>query len=188
MKGFDENTMQQEIVLKNCFDCLVKLGLEHTTIRNLCQATGLKVSSIYYRFSNKDEIILEATVWGFKDITRSICWSVFRKTDNFKELFDGLFWEIERNKRQLKFIYQVAGSPIYGDLLRRRAKGMDTVYESFTTKLAEEVGCTDSELLPYVRLFVSVVREYVLWDDTELVKKNLQFIYSRALRLCCSHK
>ena len=98
-------------------------------------------------------------------------------------MFDGLFDEIERNKKQLKFIYQVAGSPRYGELLRQRAKGLDTLYASFTTKLAEEIGCTADDLLPYVRLFVSVVREYALWDDKELVEKNLQFIYSRALRL-----
>ena len=183
MKIFEESTMQQEIVLKNCFDCFVELGLEHATIRNLCQATGLKASSIYYRFANKEEIILEATVWGFKNVTRSICWSVLQKTEDFRELFDGLFDEIERNKKQLKFIYQVAGSPRYGGLLRQRAKGLDTLYASFTTKLAEEIGCTADDLLPYVRLFVSVVREYALWDDKELVEKNLQFIYSRALRL-----
>ncbi len=183
MNFFEDNTTQEEIILKKCFDCLVDIGLEHATIRTLCQATGLKATSIYYRFSNKEEIVLEATVWGFKNVTRSICWSVIQKTERFKELFDGLFEKIEANKKQLKFIYQVAGSPRYGELLRARAKGLDTLYASFTTKLAEEIGCADADLLPYVRLFVSVVREYVLWDDKELVEKNLQFIYSRALRL-----
>ena len=75
MKVFEESTMQQEMILKNCFDCFVELGLEHATIRNLCYATGLKASSIYYRFANKEVIILKATVWGFKNVTRSICWS-----------------------------------------------------------------------------------------------------------------
>ena len=98
-------------------------------------------------------------------------------------MFDGLFDEIERNKKQLKFIYQVAGSPRYGGLLRQLAKELDILYASFTTELAEEIGCTADDLLPYVRLFVSVVREYALQDDKELVEKNLQFIYSRALRL-----
>ena len=184
MKFLEDNSLQQEIVLKNCFDCLVDLGLEHASIRNLCRATGLKTSSIYYRFSSKEELVLEATVWGFKDVTRSLFWSVHRKTRSFEELFDGLFQEIAKNKKQLKFIYQVAGSPRYGELLRERAKGLDSLYAGFTTKLAEEIGCDAEALLPYVRLFVSAVREYVLWDDMELVEKNLQFIYSRSLELC----
>lgn len=175
--------MQQEVILKNCFDCLVEMGLEHVTIRNLSQATGLKTSSLYYRFSDKEEIVLEATAWGYRDVIRSVCWAVVQKIGDFKELFDGLFNEIDKYKKQLKFIYQVAGSPRYGDLLRQRAKGLDSLYATFTEKIAAGFGCDQAEMSPYVRLFVSVVREYVLWDDKELVEKNLQFIYIEALRL-----
>lgn len=183
MEILEENTLQQEIILKNCFDCLVELGLERTTVRDFCRATGLKASSIYYRFSNKSEIVIEAATWGLKNIVRSMCWSAFRKTDDFEELFDGLFEEIETSKKQLKIIYQVIGSPQYGDSLRRRAKGLDVLYLKFTTELAKKFECDSAELLPYVRLFVSVVREYALWDDKELIETNLRFIYSRALRL-----
>lgn len=183
MEILEENTLQQEIVLKNCFDCLVELGLERTTVRDICRTTGLKASSIYYRFSNKSEIVIEATAWGLKNIVRTMCWSAFRSTGNFEELFDGLFEEIEMSKKQLKTIYQVAGSPQYGDLLRRRAKGLDALYLNFAAELAKKFGCDSTELLPYVRLFVSVVREYALWDDKELVETNLRFVYSQVLKL-----
>ena len=183
MELYESGTLEQEVLLNNCFDCLVDMGLESATMRSLCEATGLTASSIYYRFANKDELVMEATVWGFRSVARSICWSLLEKTETFQELFDGIYQEVSKNKKQLKLIYQVAGSPKYGAILRNRAKGLDTVYAGFTARLAEKIGCDADALLPYVRLFVATVREYVLWDDEALAEKNLQFLYSRALEL-----
>lgn len=68
MRQAAENRFNREETLGKCFECLVSSGLENTSIRNFSLATGLNSSSLYYWFRDKDEIVLEATLFGLKSI------------------------------------------------------------------------------------------------------------------------
>ena len=57
------DTLQKEEMLSKCFNYFVEYGLEGVTMRNLCDQTGIAVSSAYYWFGNKDNMLIQATEW-----------------------------------------------------------------------------------------------------------------------------
>lgn len=106
--------IQDEQVLKKCFDCLVLFGLERASMRDFCEATKLSTSSLYYRFENKDEIVLESAFFGLTNITKELFWAAVVKIKNYSELFDSILDNVDLRKARIRLIYQIATSPKYG--------------------------------------------------------------------------
>jgi len=67
----DKEEMQKDLLLEQCFNCLVSTGLEGVSIREFQNATGMTASSLYYWFSDKDEIVLDAVGFGINKIVIS---------------------------------------------------------------------------------------------------------------------
>lgn len=53
-------------LLDSSFMFLANHGLENASVRNLCDATGLAVSSIYYWFQDKEDMICECAAYGLE--------------------------------------------------------------------------------------------------------------------------
>lgn len=166
-----------DVVLKKCFDCLVNLGLEQTSMRDFCNATKLSTSSLYYRFKNKDEIILEAAYFGLTNITKELFWVAAVKISNYRELFESIVGNVELRITRIRLIYQIATSPKYGDEFRKKTLHISDVYATYTQMISEHLGCSYKELKPYVDLFVASIREYVVWEDRERLSQELMHIY-----------
>lgn len=60
--------IDEEGILDSTLNYLVKHGLENITIRELCKGTGIAQSSIYYRFSGKQDLICEVTEYGLREM------------------------------------------------------------------------------------------------------------------------
>ena len=61
-KPTERENVQKDNVLKKCFECLIETGIEGASIKDFSNATGMTASSLYYWFTDKDEIVLDATV------------------------------------------------------------------------------------------------------------------------------
>ena len=72
MHNFYEKESKRDSILKACFYCLVKTGLEKTSMRDLCEASDTFSSSLYYMFENKDKIVLNATEYGLNIVVNSL--------------------------------------------------------------------------------------------------------------------
>ena len=96
--------IQEEQVLKKCFNCLVSYGLERTSMRDFCEATGLSTSSLYYRFENKDEIVIESAYLGLTNITKELFWVATVKIQNYTELFESILANVELRKARIRLI------------------------------------------------------------------------------------
>ncbi len=169
----------EDHILKKMFDCLVTHGLERTSIRDLCDCTGLSTSSIYYRFNNRDEMVLESAYFGLINITKELFWAAVIKINNFSELFQVILSNVESRKRHIRFIYQVAASPRYGDSFRKKTLHISEIYKSYIEMLANQLDCEEQRLEPYVNLFIAVIREYVLWENKLHTENELHYIYDQ---------
>lgn len=176
-------TMNREEVLSSCFSCLVDMGLEHATMRAFVKATGMTSSSLYYRFKDKNQIVLESAYYGLKIITQSLFLVAVNNLDDFESLFDVFFVESEKYKPSIKLIYQVANSPVYGDQLRELSKQLIPMYKKITVLIAEKLNCATENLEPFVDLFISCIREYMVWGNSDVTKRSLKFLYDGAMRL-----
>ena len=110
--------IDEDGILDSTFNYLVKHGLENITIRELCKGTGIAQGSIYYWFSNKHDLICEATEYGLIKVVDKIFLYVFSNMENLRKFFDECLSEIDKYKNELRFIYQMAASPVYGVKVR----------------------------------------------------------------------
>ena len=160
------------------FPCLVKLGLENVSIRELCKGTGIVQGTLYYWFNDKTSIVCEATEWGLKKVTDEIFDYVFASLDDLRGFFSNCIDEISKYKKELCFVYQLAASPVYGEKMRADGKELNFIYDKYIHRLSERLNCDEQTLRPLVYLFISAVLNYVIWDEREKVQTQLEFIYS----------
>ena len=180
MDGASGKEKIEDSVLRAIFSCMVELGIENVSIRNLREATGLNASSLYYRFSDKDEMVLQAAAYGFLEVTNELFWIAAEKIRS-PELVEIFADNLDARKRRLKFLYQIALSPQYGEAFRSRVRSTDRVIEKYNGELAAVVGRREEELLIYTELFVSAVRDYVIWEDRPRLVEKLNYLYAQAI-------
>ncbi len=133
-----------ETTLKIIFGCLVRNGVENTTMRSICNATGLTASSLYYRFKDKDEIILEASCYGLNSVTKELFWVVTEKINNFQVLI-AFLKNVDTRKQSIKLIYQVLSSPKYGEKFRKMTHSTPMVIYKYTGMLSEKLNCSTED-------------------------------------------
>lgn len=160
------------------FPYLVERGLENITIREVCRGTGIVQGTLYYWFKDKTGIVCEAAQYGLKTFTDEIFEYVFASLNDLKGFFANCLDEISKYKKELRFIYQLAASPVYGEKIRKTGKDFNFIYDKYTHRLSLLLDCDEQTLKPLVYLFISAVLDYVIWDEKEKSQLELNFIYS----------
>lgn len=160
------------------FPYLVERGLENITIREVCRGTGIVQGTLYYWFKDKTGIVCEAAQYGLKTVTDEIFEYVFASLNDVKGFFANCLDEISKYKKELRFIYQLAASPVYGEKIRKTGKDFNFIYDKYTHRLSLLLDCDEQTLKPPVYLFISAVLDYVIWDEKEKSQLELNFIYS----------
>lgn len=178
MKEATYQKMDKNEVLDKIFSFLVRSGLENISIRDLCRGTGIVQGSLYYWFSDKTSIICEATEYGLKKVTDEIFAYVFDNIDDLPTFFSECIGRISKYRNALRFIYQMAASPVYGTKIRSDGKYFKNMYDSYAVRLAEIMGCELEKLRPLVYLFISAICDYAIWADEQNTQTELDFIYS----------
>lgn len=169
----DKNELSEKIV-----PYLVKHGLENITIREMCRGTGIVQGTLYYWFGDKTSIVCEATQYGLKTVTDEIFKYVFASLNDLKVFFANCLDYVSKYKKELRFIYQLAASPVYGDKIRKTGKDFNFIYDKYTHRLSQLLDCNAQLLKPLVYLFISAVLDYMIWDEKEKSQMQLDFIYS----------
>lgn len=173
MRNPSEREIKKEVVLQQCFECLTEKGIESITIKDFSTATGMAMSSIYYWFEDKDEIVLDAVEWGLRENVDKIFNFAFSYSPDLKDVCDGILKIAQDKKREFRLIFQVATSPQYGDKIREFAKHLEHVYKRYTEQLSKELNVSFDELYPYINMSVSSFVDCVIWDDWEKLKLEL---------------
>ena len=171
-------TTDKSELSEKVFPYLVKRGLENITIRELCKGTGIVQGTLYYWFNDKTTIVCEATEWGLTKVTNQIFEYVFASLNDLRNFFSNCLDEVSKYKKELRFIYQLAASPVYGEKIRADGKKLNFIYDKYTHRLSLILNCDEQLLKPLVYLFISAVLDYAIWDEKEKSQIQLEFIYS----------
>ena len=175
---FDKNK-----ILSKCFYCLVEKGLEKTTTRDICSATGLQSSSLYYWFKNKDEIIVDATLWGMNHIVDELFTAAYSHLRDLNVLFAEFPKEALKFKFELKFIYQVVTSPQYGSSLREISAQLPMAYDSYSKVLANQLGCKYDDIRPIVYMFIAITVDFIVWEDDTKAEMQFEYLHAQLSKL-----
>ena len=74
---------------------------------------------------------------------------------------------------------QITTSPIYGERMRGRSREFREFYKQFNSKIAETFGCTELQANVFIYSIISIVIDYVVWDDKDIAQMLLDNLHDR---------
>jgi len=163
-------------MLEASFNYLCKNGLENVSIRELCKDTGISMGSIYYWFDGKEELILDAAEYGLNKVVGEIFDYAIKNMFDFGNDIDIFLSHLLKYKKPLRFVYQLASSPQYGDKIREKSVSWSDLYDRYESELSSTERCEMKDLRPIIYLYLSSVVDYVVWEDHESIKVRLEYV------------
>ncbi len=163
-------------ILDKCFDYLVIKGLEQSSVKNLCEETGISSGSIYYWFKDRDEMILDVTKYGLGKVIDEMFNYALLNSDDMMFLLNKFSEEVMKFKKELRLIYQVVMSEKYGEEMRLKSDILRMNYDVYGHKLSDKMNIPYETLKPYVYMFISSILNYVVWEDDELMQTEFECI------------
>ncbi len=173
----------KEKLVTTAFEYLVENGLENSSIRDLCKAIGISTGSMYYWFDGKESIYTSAVKYGINKVSSGLFQYAFDTMHSPRRFFKGYLSEIDKYKKEFRLIIQVASSPVYGEIVRTSSLSFKAVYEKYIDKLSEIIGCTPTELAPVIYSLISILTDYVIWEDKEVSVMQVEFLYESLDRI-----
>lgn len=100
MGTFDNKntTTKRQIILHAAIECFSTIGLQQTSIKDICDRSGLRSGSIYYYFKSKDDIIEAAFLIGLDNVLERI--EHMLEGDNIIESITKIHREAESIRRK----------------------------------------------------------------------------------------
>jgi len=164
-------------ILALSFKYMTEHGLENTSIRDLAQGTGMSLGSIYYWFEDKDDLVLNSVKYGLAKSSMRIFTNAFEVIEDLEKFIENVLELVREEQKALRTVFQAATSPVYGDAIRKNSTTLNGTYDEYINALSRKVNISYEELRPIVYLFVATVLDYVVWDDQEFSKSQIQYIY-----------
>ena len=84
---------------------------------------------------------------------------------------------------RIRFICQVAASPVYGEKLRQKISEHRHMYDKYARILAERIQCNYEDMRAIVYLMSSMILDYSVWSSEESTKIQVEYIKSIVKRM-----
>ena len=168
---------RKEELLSQSFNYLIKNGLENTTLRSFGQELFGSPSSMYLYFDDKEDWIVETAKYGLSTSADILFKYAFANITDMERFFTTVIEEIDKVKERLRAVYQVATSPVYGADMRKAAEGLNEFYHQYIGRLSDILGCRPETIIPSVFNFISIMLDYVVWEDREITQVQFADLY-----------
>lgn len=168
---------KKKAIIETTWEYLLKTGLTHASIGDLCREAKLAQSSLYYWFENKDDIWISAGKYGISKVVDALLAFTLNHTSTIHTYFETLLDEVEKYKYELRLAIQITTSPLYGDRMREKTMDFRQWYEAYAHKLVSIFNCTYAQAETFVYSIIAYVIDYAIWDDrdkTQMLLANLQ--------------
>lgn len=165
------------------WDYLLRTGLSHASIGDLCRETKYAQSSLYYWFENKDDIWISAGKYGLSKIVDALMDFTLTYTNDVRKYFDTLLDEIEKYKYELRLAIQITTSPVFGDRMRDKARDFRLWYERYAEKFMTIFNCSHLQAETFIYSIIAYVIDYAIWDDRDKTQMLLENLYDRIVKI-----
>ena len=166
-----------EQFIKEVFNYVTKNGLENTSIRDICKDTGMSTGSLYYRFKSKEGMIISIGTYGLNKVADELFSYALSTISELKVFFDSFLGIVKTKQPELRAVYQIATSPVYGESMRKMAETLNVRYEKYINKLSDALEISPKELTPVVFMIISTMLDYVVWDDYKIAQLQMNMLY-----------
>ncbi len=184
---YEEGKSTKQKILEGTFDYLIKNWLENASIRNICNHTGFAKGTITHHFYKKDDMICAAAEHGLKCISDKIFKNFYNGASDIDTFFDTCLDYIDDVKKELRFIYQVASSPAYGEIMHNSNFRFRHSYDDYARKLADASGGAYEDIQPIIYSFAATIVDYAIWQDREETQIQLNYL-NRMLKKALANK
>ncbi len=169
-------------IIEETWQYLLKKGLEHSTVGELCRDTKIAQSSLYHYFENKDDIWISAGKYGLSKVVDALFEFTFNHTKDIDLFFEELLDEVEKYKYELRVGIQLTTSPVFGVRMRDKANDFRLLYERYAGKLMGVFECSHLQAETFIYSIIAYVIDYAIWDDREKTQMLLDNLRNRILR------
>ena len=166
-----------EQFIKEIFNHVTKNGLENTSIRDICRDTGTSTGSLYYRFKSKEGMIISIGTYGLNKVADELFSYALSTISELKVFFDSFLGVVKTKQPELRTVYQIATSPVYGESMRKMAETLNIRYDKYIEKLSDALEISTKELTPVVFMIISTMLDYVVWDDYKIAQLQMNMLY-----------
>ena len=163
--------------LEPSFQYLVKNGLENTSVRDLCKAMDISYGSIYYWFDGKDDIYTSVIEYGVGKAAKKLFNVAFEKMSNPELFFSTFLNDVDECTEDLRLVFQFATSIDYGKVVRKKTEEFKDVYRKYIEELSVMTGIDVEKMAPMIYLLISIVVDYVVWQDREASDMQMNFLH-----------
>lgn len=174
----EREEIKKNVILEQCFNCIVNHGIEKTSIRAFSEATGMTASSLYYWFRDKDEIVLDSTEYGIKVIANVFFEHAMEHIFKIHEVSHVLQEIAKQYQSYLKTIFQIVASPQYGDKITQLSKNITVLYDTYAKKMVSQLDLSYSNARTIVDLFISSIMDCTLWNEWDKLSRELELLLS----------
>ena len=168
-------------ILAATWEYLMDKGLSKASIGDLCKEKKISQSSLYYWFKDKDDIWTAAGRYGVEKVVLVMLDHTIKNVGDIDRYFQTLFDEVEKYKDDLRMLVQITTSPMFGARMRETLYSFNPLYEGYGVRLVEMTGCTPMQAEVFIYTIITIIVDYVIWDDREksqmlLDNMNIEFL------------
>ena len=157
-----------------CLDCLIEKGLTAVTTKELCSAAQLQNGGIYYYFTSKDEIVLACAEEAINRIEQAALDVVFEDLNDIRHMMEHLGSMADKMSPTMRFLVSVCVSQEYGEKVKPSLVRLAARYPYYTRRIARLLGCSESEVEPFVHLSILAINNYMIFAERALFDPQIE--------------
>lgn len=161
-------------LLSLCLDCLIEKGLTAATTKDLCSAAQLQNGGIYYYFTSKDEIVLACAEEAINRIEQAALDVVFEDLNDIRHMMEHLGSMADKMSPTMRFLVSVCVSQEYGEKVKPSLIRLAARYPYYTRRIARLLGCSESEVEPFVHLSILAINNYMIFAERALFDPQIE--------------
>ena len=150
-----------------CLDCLIEKGLTAVTTKELC-------GGIYYYFTSKDEIVLACAEEAINRIEQAALDVVFEDLNDIRHMMEHLGSMADKMSPTMRFLVSVCVSQEYGEKVKPSLVRLAARYPYYTRRIARLLGCSESEVEPFVHLSILAINNYMIFAERALFDPQIE--------------
>lgn len=161
-------------LLSLCLDCLIEKGLTAATTKDLCSAAQLQNGGIYYYFTSKEEIVLACAEEAINRIEQAALDVVFEDLNDIRHMMKHLGSMADQMSPTMRFLVSVCVSQEYGEKVKPSLVRLAARYPYYTRRIARLLGCSESEVEPFVHLSILAINNYMIFAERALFDPQIE--------------
>lgn len=170
-------------VINVCLQHFIEKGLSEVSTRSLSSALQLQNAGLYYYFDSKDEVVILCAEEAALRLESALFPSAIALINEPDYMITQLLSKAKEMAPTMRFLVSVCASERYKDAMKAVLDKLAERYSIYTLKIANLLNCSSEEIEPYVYMTITTIANYMIFNETELIKPQIRIIINEIKRL-----